>query len=53
MAGPRRNAPRDGMDDLAEDVRQHVERMPTVRTDREEIAHRLHARVRDNPTRTL
>ncbi len=44
---------RDGMQDLVEDVRRHVQRMPTVRTDREEIAHRLHARIRDNPARTL
>jgi hypothetical protein len=44
---------RDGMREFAEDVRRYVERMPTVRTDREEIAHRLHARIRDNPTRTL
>ena len=42
---------RDGMHDLAEDVRRHVERMPAVRTDREEIAHRLHACIRDNPAR--
>jgi transcriptional regulator with XRE-family HTH domain len=42
---------RDGMSDLAEDVRRHVQRMPSVRTDREEIAHRLHARIRDNPAR--
>lgn len=42
---------RDGMSDLAEDVRRHVQRMPSVRTDREEIAHRLRARVRDNPAR--
>jgi hypothetical protein len=44
---------RDGMSDLAEDVRRHVQRMPAVRTDREDIAHRLHARIRDNPARTL
>jgi hypothetical protein len=44
---------RDGMRDLAEDVRRHVERMPSVRAEREEIAHRLHARIRDNPARTL
>jgi hypothetical protein len=43
----------DGMHDLAEGVTRHVERMPTVRTDREEIARRLHARVSDNPARTL
>ncbi len=42
---------RDGMSDLAEDLRQHVRRMPSVRADREEIAHRLHARIRDNPMR--
>lgn len=44
---------RDGMIGLAEDVRRHVQRMPSVRTDREEIAHRLHARMRDNLARTL
>jgi len=44
---------RDGMIDLAEDVRRHVQRMPSVRTDREEIWHWLRARVRDNPARTL
>jgi relaxase-like protein len=44
---------RDGMNDLAENVSRHVQRMPSVRTDREEIAHRLHARIRDNPARTL
>jgi hypothetical protein len=44
---------RDGMHELAEDVRRYVDLMPTVRTDREEIVHRLHARVRDNPARTL
>jgi hypothetical protein len=44
---------RDGMSNLAEDVMRHVQRMPSVRTDREEIAHRLHTRIRDNPARTL
>jgi hypothetical protein len=44
---------RNGMSDLAEDVRRHVERIPAVRTDREEIARRLRARERDNPARTL
>jgi relaxase-like protein len=43
----------DGMHEFAEDVRRYVERMPTLRTDREEMAHRLHARIRDNPMRTL
>lgn len=42
----------DGMGILAEDVRRHVQRIPSVRTDREEIAHRLYARMRDNPART-
>jgi hypothetical protein len=44
---------RDGMHELAEDVRRHLERMPTVRTDREEIALRLYVGMRDNPARTL
>jgi hypothetical protein len=43
---------RNGMSDLAEDVRRHMQRMPSARTDREEIAHRLHARIRENPVRT-
>ena len=42
---------RDGMHDLAEDVRRHVERMPVVRTGGAEIAHKL--RIRDNPGRTI
>ncbi len=44
---------RDGMSDLAEDVRRHVQRMPSVRTDREEIANRLLARIRDNPAHAI
>jgi hypothetical protein len=44
---------RDGMIGLAEDVRRHVRRMPSVRTDREEIARGLRTRIHDNPPRTL
>ena len=44
---------RDGMRDLAEDVRRHVGRMPAVRTDREEIGQKLKARILDNSARTI
>jgi hypothetical protein len=44
---------RDGMHELAEGVRRYVERIPTVRTDREDIARKLRARIRDNPARTI
>jgi hypothetical protein len=40
---------RDGMHDLAAQVRRFVQAMPPVRTDREWVAQRLHARVRDDP----
>jgi len=39
---------RDGMQDIADQVRRFVERMPSARTDRELIAERLRAHVRDN-----
>lgn len=44
---------REGMQDLAKEVRRHVDRMPVVQTDREGMARSLHGRIRDNPTRSL
>jgi MobA/VirD2-like, nuclease domain len=38
---------KDGHHDLSNDLRRFVERMPTVRTERELIAHELEQRIRD------
>jgi len=46
-------AARDGMQNVADQVRQFVGRMPPVGTDREWIAQRLQERIRDKPARTL